>query len=91
MMGDNKIKVECFTSNRCSKCKQAKQVLSELITEIGEENFELEFIDVVKNIDRSVEAGILTTPSLVINQQLISSPLPKQKTLKTILIQAIKK
>lgn len=79
------IKVELFTSNLCSKCKKAKRMLADLVAEMGEENFDLEFIDVVKNIDRSVEMGILRTPSLVINHRLISRSLPNRNELKTML------
>lgn len=84
------IKVELFTSNICPKCKKAKQMLADLVAEMGGENFYLEFIDVVKNIDRSVEMGILTTPSLIINNKLISSPLPKRNELKDILVKSLK-
>ncbi len=85
MTGDKRIKVELFTSNVCPKCKQAKHLLAELIAGLGEENFDLEFIDVVKNIDRSVEAGILATPSLIIDHQISSSVMPGHKELSALL------
>ncbi|MBL4711267.1 MAG: thioredoxin family protein [Gammaproteobacteria bacterium] len=85
MSKDKKIKVECFTSNLCSNCKQAKTVLTEVIEVIGAEYFELEFIDVIKNIDRSVEAGVLTTPSLLVNLQLVCSTFPSPAALNEIL------
>jgi glutaredoxin len=85
MSEDKPIKVELYTSNICPKCKHARQMLTELVSEIGNDKFELEFIDVVKNIDRSVQQGVLTTPSLVIDHQLVSSSLPNRHELSAML------
>lgn len=65
-------------------------MLVELIEEIGTEYFELEFIDVIKNIDRSVEAGVLTTPTLFVNHQLVCSTFPGLEALNAILKQSLK-
>ncbi len=63
--------------------------MSELVVELGEQNFELEFVDVVKHIDRSVEQGVLSTPALVIDKHLVSTTLPRRQELKTLLEDSI--
>ncbi len=73
--------MELYTSNLCPRCKQAQTMLRELIDELGPQRYRLEIIDVVEHIDRSVEQGILRTPSLVIDRQLIGA-LPDRHTLK---------
>jgi len=83
------IKIELFSSNLCQKCVRVRQDLADLVAELGDENFDLEFVDVVKNIDHSVEMGVLTTPSLVIDGKLVASPVPKKRELKTILQQLL--
>ncbi len=76
--------IALYTSNLCPRCKQARALLTELIDELGGQDFELEMVDVVKNIDRSVAQGVLTTPSLVINDQLIGA-LPAREQLRKLL------
>ena len=76
--------IELYTSNLCPRCKQARALLFELVDELGKQDFELEIIDVIKNIDRSVAKGILATPSLIINNQLIGA-LPAREQLRKLL------
>jgi len=83
------IKIELFSSNICSRCLQTKRTLQALVDELGAEQFELHFIDVVENIDHAVEMRVLTTPSLAINGELIYSSMPSTATLRQRLRQEI--
>jgi len=72
------IKIELFSSNLCSNCVKTRQNLTDLVTELGSDNFDLKFIDVVENIDYSVEMGVLTTPSLAVENKLLADPIPQK-------------
>jgi len=75
-----KVQLELFTANVCAYCAQAKSVLSGLVEELDNDQIELKFIDVVENIDHAVAMGVLVTPALTVNGQLVFSPLPDRKT-----------
>ena len=77
--------VELFSSNVCSRCAQAKTDLRELIDELGAQQFELRFIDVVENLEYAVEVGVLATPALAVNGELISTSLPGKRKLRGLL------
>lgn len=71
-----KVQLELFTANICSRCVQAKNTMTALMEELGDDQFELIFVDVVENIDHAVETGVLLTPALAVNGKLKFSPLP---------------
>ncbi len=79
------IKVELFTSNVCSRCVQAKEDLRTVIDELGTEHFELCLVDVVENLDRAVQLGVLSTPAIAIDGELIFTGIPSRKRLKASL------
>jgi hypothetical protein len=68
---------------------EAKAVLRELVAELGEQQFELRFVDVVENLDHAVEVGVLATPALAVNGELICSSLPGKRKLRKLLMQQI--
>lgn len=70
------VQIELFTANLCKRCVQAKSVLTELVEELGYDQFNVTFVDVVENLDHAVATGVLATPALVVNGQLVFSPLP---------------
>lgn len=75
-----KVQLELFTANVCSRCAQAKGIMTALMEELGDDQFELTFVDVIENIDHAVEMGVLVTPALAVNSKLVFSPLPGRKT-----------
>lgn len=83
-MTTNRIAIELYTSDCCPRCQQARDLLAELTREIGALHFHVEYIDVVKNIDRSVSRGVLRVPTLFIDHKLIGD-LPAREQLKQLL------
>lgn len=81
-----KMQLELFTANFCSRCAQAKSDLSAMVEELGEDDCVLTFVDVVENLDRAVELGILATPALAVNGKLVFAPLPA----RNVVLQALK-
>jgi len=78
------IKVDLYTSNACSRCADAQQRVRSAIDSLTttDKQFELQFIDVVKEIDQAVALGILATPAIVIEDRLVFSSLPSSKKLQ---------
>jgi len=81
-----KVQLELFTANVCPRCAQAKSDLSGMLEVLGEDDCILTFVDVVENIDRAVELGILAMPALVVNGKLVFAPLPA----RDIVLQALR-
>lgn len=77
------IKIEIFSSPGCSKCKHAKDVLRNIADEMGADKIEWQEINILDDIDYAVSLGILTTPSIAIDGELIFSSLPSAKKLRT--------
>ncbi len=50
--------------------------MMQVVEELGEDHFELIFVDVVESLDHAVEMGVLLTPALAVNGKLSWSPLP---------------
>ena len=81
------VKVELFTSDLCPRCSRAKAELRTVIDDLGAEYFELCLVNVVKHLDRAVALGVLSTPAMAIEGELVFAPLPRKNVLKAALKQ----
>jgi len=73
------VQLELFTVNICSRCDDARHMLSGIVAELNDDRLELDYIDVVENIDHAVEMGVLATPALAVNGKLVFCPLPERE------------
>ncbi len=80
------IKVEVFSSPGCSKCGHAKDVLRKLAEELGGEKIQWREVNILEELDHAVELGVLSTPSIAINNDLIFTSLPSAKKLRSELL-----
>lgn len=76
------IKVEVFSSPGCGKCGHAKEVLHKLVQELGEEQISWHEINILEDLDHAVNLGVLSTPSIAIDDKLVFSSLPSEKKLR---------
>ena len=76
------IKVEVFSSPGCGKCAHAKDVLKNLVDELGGEKIQWQEVNILDDLDRAVELGVMSTPSIAIDGELIFSSLPSAKKLR---------
>jgi len=76
------IKVEVFSSPGCGKCGHAKEVLRNLADELGGENIQWREVNILDEIDHAIELGVMSTPSIAINSELVFSSLPSAKKLR---------
>jgi len=70
------IYVEIFASPGCGKCGKAKAAIRQLVKEIGNKQIQWHEVDVVEELDYAVELGVLATPSIVIDKQLVFTSMP---------------
>ena len=80
------INVDVFSSPGCGKCGHAKDVLRNLVEELGEEKFKWREINILEDIDYAVELGVLSTPSIAINGELVFKSLPSINNLREELV-----
>jgi small redox-active disulfide protein 1 len=81
--------IEIFSSPGCGKCGHAKDVLSELASEIGGDKIIWREVNILEEIDYAVELGVMTTPSIAIDGKLIFAGLPSAKKLRIALEQRL--
>jgi predicted thioredoxin/glutaredoxin len=76
------IKVEVFSSPGCGKCGHAKVVLRALADELGGDCVQWREVNILEELDHAVELGILSTPAIAIDGELIFTGLPSTKKLR---------
>jgi len=77
-------KVEVFTAPGCGKCGKARTVLEDLVNKMSED-IEWREVNILKEMDYAVELGVLATPAIAINGELVFTALPSQKQLQQVL------
>ena len=77
------IEIIILTAPGCTTCDQAKAVVQKLVEQAGREFPGLSYrtIDVVASPEIVAKYGILSTPSIIINDELAFRGVPKEKAL----------
>ncbi len=76
------MKVEVFSSPGCSKCAHARTVLERMAAELGEGAIEWREVNILDEMDHAVDLGVLTTPAIAIDGELVFSGLPSASRLR---------
>jgi predicted thioredoxin/glutaredoxin len=79
------IKVEVFSSPGCAKCGHARDVLRKLAAEIGGGCIEWRDVNVLEELDYAVRLGVLSTPAIAVDGELVFSSLPSARKLREVL------
>lgn len=80
------MKVEVFHAPGCSACAAARDDLRAAAKE-AVKDIEWHEVNVVDNLDRTVELGVLTLPAVVIDGKLVFTSLPSAAQLRQALIE----
>lgn len=83
------LSVEIFASPGCSKCSRTIEVFRELIEEIGSDHIKWRQVSVVDELDYAVSLGVLTTPAIAVDGELVFTSMPSIRTLKTELMRRL--
>lgn len=78
-------KVEVFTAPGCGKCGKAKHVLEAVVNEMGADKFSWREINILQEMDYAIELGVLSTPAIAINGELVFTALPSVKQMQQLL------
>jgi len=79
------LKVEVFSSPGCGKCGHAKDILKKIAAELGGGCIEWREVNVLDELDYAVRLGVLSTPAIAVNGELVFSALPSVKKLRQTL------
>lgn len=79
--------VEVLTASGCARCQKAKEISKMVIADYPEANIHYCEVNVVEAIDYAVELGVISTPAIALNGELVFTSTPSAKQLR----QAIRK
>ncbi len=79
------MKIEIFSSPGCAKCGHAKDVLRKVAEEVGGGRIEWREVNVLDDMDYAVRLGVLSTPAIAVNGELVFTALPSEKKLRRTL------
>jgi len=83
------MKVEVFSSPGCGKCGQARAALRQIAEDIGGGRIDWREVNVLEELDYAVRLGVLSTPAIVVNGELVFTALPSGRQLRRILEQRL--
>ena len=83
------LNIEVFSSPGCGKCSHAKVMLRKLVDELGENRISWREVDILKEIDYAVEIGVLSTPTIAFNGELIFTGMPSNKNLRAQIVNSL--
>jgi len=84
------LNIDVFSSPGCGKCGHAKVMLAKLVDELGEKQINWREVDILKEIDYAVKIGVLSTPAIAFNGELIFTGMPSNKNLRAQIIYSLK-
>ena len=76
------IKVEVFSSPGCGKCAQAKAVLKSVAEELGQDKVTWREVNILEEMDYAVDLGVMSSPAIAIDGELMFSSLPSARKLR---------
>jgi protein-disulfide isomerase len=79
------LKIEVFSSPGCAKCAHAKDVLKKVAGEVGGGRIEWREVNVLDDMDYAVKLGVLSTPAIAVNGELVFASLPSERKLRRTL------
>lgn len=85
------LKVEVFSSPGCGKCGHARTMLRQIAEEIGGGRIEWREVNVLDEMDYAVSLGVLSTPAIAVNGELVFTALPSAKKLRATLEQRLRR
>jgi heavy metal translocating P-type ATPase len=83
------IRIEVFTAPGCPRCARARATLKAVAEALGPERVSWREVDVVAETDRAVELGVVSTPAIAIDGELVFASLPRAGRLREALEQRL--
>ncbi len=70
---DKQMTVEVLTASGCGRCQKVKTLVRGVIAELGDSRVRYREINVVEEIDYAVRLGVLSTPAIALNSELVGT------------------
>lgn len=83
------ITVEFFATPDCSKCAQAKAALREVVQALSEHGVIWREADILEEMDRAVDLGIVGPSAAAIDGELMSPTMPRPEVLHEELLRRL--
>lgn len=83
------VHIEVFSAPGCNSCGQAKAVIRKLVEQMDDKRLQWREVDVLAELDYAVELGVLATPAIAINGELVFTGLPSEKNLHAELVKQL--
>lgn len=85
------VMIEVFSAPACGKCSQARERLRAVVENFGGERVQWREVDVLDDMERAVELGVLSTPAIAIDGELLFTGSPSEKALRDAVEAALDK
>ena len=76
------VTLEMFFASACNRCAQTKRLLKTIVDKFSEGTIIYREIDVLEELDYAVSLGVLATPSIAIDGELVFTGMPSEKKLR---------
>lgn len=83
------VKVEVFSSPGCGKCAQGKSMLKAVAEELGQDKVSWREVNILEEIDYAVDLGVMSSPAIAINGELVFVSLPSATKLRAELLKRL--
>jgi thiol-disulfide isomerase/thioredoxin len=78
--------VEVLTANGCARCQKIKVLAKEVIAELNDSRVCYREINVVDEIDYAVRLGVLSTPAIALDGELVFPAPPTKAKLRQAIL-----
>ena len=76
------VTIEVFSAPACGKCTQARERLRAVVAEFAGDRVQWREVDVLEDMERAVTLGVLSTPAIAIDGELVFTGTPSEKALR---------
>ncbi len=80
------LRIELLTATTCSRCHAARAAIISVIENIGRPQLQFREIDVLDELDYAVGLGVLSTPAVAIDGELVFRSAPSAAAFRQALL-----
>jgi len=88
-MGKRMALVDVLTASGCGRCQQARALVKEVTEELADHAIQYREINAVEDIDYAVKLGVMSTPAIAINGELVFPVLPSATKLRRAILERL--
>ncbi len=85
------LRLELFTSPGCRRCATVEALIADVVGELGDEHIDWRVVDISAQLDRAVACGVLSTPAIALDGELVFSAAPSRRRLRNVLCERLER